>query len=174
MSKFNFRIEYIKRKENVIADILRRCTYKETELSTSEKYSPPSPSAPTTIPSTSTLPHLTTFPFDQVSTPNNIPYIKTHKKTPTPSPYRRRSISLLPSLAEMWERSTNLAPQVVYSANVQTGAQAQIGRSVTRKSNFTIVIDISNRNIPLNQLGPGQTSPGRSYPFHEPYQTSSL
>jgi len=47
-------------------------------------------------------------------------------------------------------------------------AQTQRGRSVTRKPNFSIIIDGSNRNIPLNQLGPSQTFPGRSYPSKGP------
>ena len=102
-----------------------------------------------------------------------MPPIRTQKKTPTPGPSRRRSISPLPNLADMWERTTNPPPQAVYSAHVQTRAQAQRGRSVTRKPNFSIVIDNSYRNIPLNHLGPGQTSPGRSYPFQGPNQTSA-
>jgi len=173
MSQFNFSIEHIKGKENVIADVLSRCTYKETEIPTSEKYSPPSPPALTSIaPTSTTEPYSTSFPFHKLET-TKMPHIRTHKNKPTPGPSRRRSLSPLPNLAEMWERTTNPAPQAVYSANVQTRAQAQRGRSVTRKPNFSIVIDNSNRNIPLNQLGPGQTSPGRSYAFQGPNQTSA-
>ena len=70
----------------------------------------------------------------------------------------------------MWERSTNPTSQAVYSANVQTKAQAKRWRSVTGRPNFIIIIGKSNRNIPLNQLGPGQTSLGRSYYFQGPNQ----
>ena len=155
MSQFNFNIKHIKGKENVIADVLSRCTYKETEIPTSEKYSLPSPSAPTTIPSTPTLPYFTTPYFNKEPTQNNMPPIRTNRKAPTLRPSKRRSLSPLTNLADMWERTLNPPPQAVYSANVQTRAHAQRGRSVTRKPNFSIVIDNSNRNIPLNQLGPG-------------------
>jgi len=100
-----------------------------------------------------------------------MPPIRTHKKAPTPGPSRRRFISSLPNLAEMCKRSTNSAPEAVYTTNVQTRAQAQRGRSVIRKPNFSIIIDNSNRNILLNQLEPGQTSPVTSYPFQGPNQT---
>jgi len=147
MSQFNFSIEHIKGKENVIADVLSRCEYKETEIPTSEDHSPPSPSHSTTPSISSNLPHSSNNLINSTTkTISTMPPIRsTKRKTPTPGPYRRRSLSPLPNLAEMWERTTNPPPQAVYTATVQTRAQAQRGRY-----------------IPLNQLGPGQTSPGRS------------
>ena len=101
-----------------------------------------------------------------------MPAIRTYKKAQTPSPYRKRSLSPLPNLTEMWERSINPAPEAIYFGNVQTRAQGQRGRSFTQKLNFYVAIDNSKTYFPLKKLGPGQTSPGRSYPVQEPNQPS--
>ena len=120
MSQFYFSREYINGKENVIADVLSRYEYKETEIPTSKDNSSPSPSHSTTHP-ISTIPphsstHLTNTPSKPIST---MPPIRTTKRrAPTPGPSSRRSLFPLPSLAEVWERTSNPPPQAVYSANV--------------------------------------------------------
>ena len=133
ISQFNFSIEHIQEKKSVIADVLSRCEHKETEIPTSKYHSPPSPSHSTTSSLPFYQPHFTHFPTNSPTNSTNImPSIISYKKAPTPGPSRRRSFSPLFNLAEMWERTSNPPTQAVYSANVQTRAQAQRGRSVTR------------------------------------------
>ena len=164
MSQFNFSIEHIKCKTIVIANILSRCEYEKTEISTSAYHSPSSPAYTTISLLPLSPPNFTHSPNTSSTNPTNtMPAIRIHKEALTPSPSRRRSVSHLPSLAEMYQRSSITPPQAVCFANVQTRAQAQRGRSVTRKPNFRILIDNSNRYLSFNQLSPGQTSPGRSY-----------
>ena len=102
MSQFNFSIEHIKGKENVIADVLSRCEYKETEIPTFEDHS--LQSYPNTT--TSLLPfnpsHFLHFLTNSPTYPtNNMPPMRTHQKAPTSCPSRRRSLSTIPNLAEM-------------------------------------------------------------------------
>jgi len=124
MGWFNFSVEHIKGKENMIADVLSRCEYKEAEIPTSEDYSPPSPLHVTTPLLPFNPPHVSHSPINKpANQTNTMPPIRTHKKAPTPGPFRRRRISPGRNLVEMWERSTNPVPQAVYTANVQTRAQ---------------------------------------------------
>ena len=155
-------------------NVLTTYEYKETKIPTSEENFPQSPSH-TTLPQLHFNPrHFPYFPNHTATNQTNmLSPIRTYKKASTPSPHERRSISPFPKLAEMWEMSTKLPPQAVYTANFQTRAQAQKGRSVATKPNIRVVIDNSKRYFPLNQLGSGQTSPRRSCPFQGPNQPSA-